>query len=62
MKERENKVENIFFLLVPLKLLKFSNLRKYMLMKCKNVVISPKKIIFHRNSANNMQIATKTVN
>ena len=39
MKEKQNKVEKTFFQLVPQKFLKCSNLRKFMLVKCKNVAV-----------------------
>ena len=59
MKERQKKMENIFFLLVPQKFLKFSNLRNFMSVRCKIVVISPKNFMFYRNTVNNMQNINK---
>ena len=53
--------EKVSFLLVHKKSTKFSNLRKFMSVKCKNVTIWPKNFMFHRNTAYDMQIVRKTV-
>ena len=61
-KKKKKESEKISFLLVPKKCLKFSNQRKFMSGKCKNVTIWPKNFMFYRNTAYDMQIARKTVN
>ena len=57
--KKKHKVENISFLFVPRKFPKFSNLRKLMSVKCKNVTIRPKNVIFYANTACDMQVGGK---
>ena len=60
MKERQNKVEKIFFQLVPQKFPKFSNLRKFMSVKMLH--FNRKTLCFTEILQYNVQIARKTVN
>ena len=57
--KKKHKVENISFLFVPRKFPKFSDLRKFMSVKCKNVTIRPKNVMFYTNTAYNMQVGRK---